>query len=179
MEPEASALTDGGELGGLEVRCTELGHVLVFHRKLGKLVHHAAKALAHEDHGLLHLDKVGVVAHESRRCTEVDDALGLGALDAVSVNVAHHVVTAALFFFFGDFEVDVLFVGLQFVHLLLRNREAEFHFGFGEVNPQLAPSLELVLRAEDETHFLAGVTLDKRAFELIAHVLSFFEFLQG
>ena len=106
----------------------------------------------------------------------MDNALGLWALDAVSVNVAHHVVTAALFFFFGDFEVDVLLVGLQFVHLLLRNREAEFHFGFGEVNPQLAPSLELVLRAEDETHFLAGVTLDKRAFELITHDLSFFEF---
>ncbi len=169
LEPEASALTHGRELGGLEVGGAELGHVLVFHRKLGKLVHHAAKTLAHENHGLLHLDKVGVVAHESRRCTEVDNALGLRALHAVSVNVAHHVVTAALFFFFGDFEVDVLLVGLQFVHLLLRNREAEFHFGFGEVNPQLAPSLELVLRAEDETHFLASITLDKRAFELITH----------
>ena len=83
--------------------------------------------------------------------------------------MAHHVVTAALFFFFGDFEVDVLLVGLQFVHLLLRNREAELHFGFGEVNPEPPPSLELVLRAEDETHFLASITLDKRAFELITH----------
>ncbi len=155
LKPEASALADGRELSSLEMRCTELGHVLVFHSKLGKFVHHAAKTLAHEDHSLLHLDKVGVVAHESRRCTEVDNALSLRALHAVSVNMAHHVVTAALFFFFGDFEVDVLFVGLQFVHLLLRNGEAEFHFGFGEVNPQLAPSLELVLRAEDETHFLA------------------------
>ena len=173
LKPEASALTDSRELGSLEVRCTELSHVLVFHGKLGKLVHHAAKTLAHENHGLLHLDKVSVVAHECRRCTEVDDALRLRALDAVSVDVAHHIVTAALFFFFGDFEVNVLFVGLQFVHLLLRNREAEFHFGFSEVNPQPPPSLELVLRAEDETHFLASITLDKRAFELITHVLSF------
>ena len=133
--------------------------VLVFHGKLGKLVHHAAKTLAHENHSLLHLDKVGVVTHECRRCTQVDDALGLRALHAVSVNVAHHIVTATLLFFFGDFEVNILLVGLQFVHLLLRNGEAEFHFGFGEVNPQLAPSLELVLRAENEAHFLASVTL--------------------
>ena len=169
LEPEASALADGRELGGLEVRGTELGHVLVFHGKLGKLVHHAAETLADHDEALLHLDEVGVVTHEGGSRTEVDDALGLGALNAVSVNVAHHVVTAALFFFFGDFKVDVGGMGLEFVHLFLRNRQPQLHLGFGEVDPQLAPGLELVLGAEEETHFLARITLDERAFELITH----------
>lgn len=174
LEPEAGALTHRGELGGLEVRGTELGHVLVFHRELAELVHHAAKTLAHDDQSLLHLDEVGVVAHESGSCAQVDDALCLRALHAVSVNVAHHVVTAALFFSFGNVKVDVGSVSLQFVHLFLSDGEAKFHFGFGQENPQLAPSLELVLRAEDETHFLRSITLNQRAFELITHFSSFF-----
>lgn len=174
LEPEAGALTHRGELGSLEVRGTELGHVLVFHRELAELIHHAAKTLAHDDQSLLHLDEVGVVADESGSRPQVDDALCLRALHAVSVNVAHHVVTAALFFGFGNVKVDVGRVSLQFVHLFLGDRQAKFHFGFGQENPQLAPSLELVLRAEDETHFLRSITLNQRAFELITHFSSFF-----
>ena len=70
-------------------------------------------------------------------------------------------------------------MSLEFVHLFLRNRETQFHFGFSEVNPQLAPGLELVLGAEEEAHFFASITLDERAFKLITHIFVLVEILQG
>ncbi len=173
LEPEASALANGRKLGSLEVRCTELRHILVFHRKLGKLVHHAAKTLANKDKTLLHLDQIGIVTDECGSRTQVNNALGLRALDAVSVDMAHHVMTATFFFGFSHVEVDIRSVSLQFIYLFLGNRKAEFHFGFGEINPEFTPSLELVLRAKDVAHFLRGITLNQRTFELITHVFSF------
>ena len=55
----------------------------------------------------------------------MDDALGLGALDAVGVDVAHDVVTDQPFPFLGDLVVDVVLVGFQLGDLLLGDGQAQ------------------------------------------------------
>ena len=45
----------------------------------------------------------------------MDDARRLGALLAVGIHVAHHVVADLMFPLLGDFIVDVVLVGFQLV----------------------------------------------------------------
>ena len=169
LNPQTRALSDRRQLGRLKMRRSELRHVLVFQGELRQLVDDAHQATAYVYHPLLHLDEIGIVSDKCAGRSQVNDSLRLRALDTVGIDMAHHVVTAALFFGFRDIEIDVLRVGLEFVYLLLRNRKAKLHFAFGEDNPELAPGFELVLRAEEKLHFPGSVSCIERVFVFVTH----------
>ena len=114
--PQGGALAHGGGLGGLAVGVGHAGHVLVLLGKVGQLCQHADELFAHQLQALPHHDDVGVVAHIAAGGTQMDDAGCLGALLAVGVDVAHHVVAHQLFPLDGDFIVDVVHMGFQLGH---------------------------------------------------------------
>ena len=72
--------------------------------------------LRHELQALPHHDDVGVVAHIAAGSTQMDDAGGLGALLAVGIDVAHHVVADQLLPGNGDVIVDIVHMGFQLGH---------------------------------------------------------------
>ena len=105
----------------------------------------------------------------------MNDALGVGALDAVSVNVAHDVVTDQPFPFLGDLVVDVVLVGLQLGDLLSGDGQAQLVLGLGQGDPEEPPGSELLIRGEKVLHFFAGVAGAEGALVGIVHcVLPFF-----
>ena len=86
------------------------------------------------------------------------DTLCVGALYAVSINVAHNVVTDELFALDCYVIVDIVLVSLELVNLLLSNRQTELHFSFRKSNPKSSPRPELHIRREDILHFLTRIT---------------------
>ena len=92
------------------------GHILVLFGEAGQLGQHAHQLFAHQLQALAHDDDVGIVAHIAAGGAQMDDAGGLGALLAVGVDVAHHVVADLLFPLGGDLIVDVVHMGFQFGH---------------------------------------------------------------
>ena len=87
----------------------------------------------------------------------MDDPLGVRALQAVGVDVAHHVVAALLLPADGVLVVDVVGVGLQLGDLLVGDGQALPLLGLGQGDPEFAPGAELVVVGEDVLHLLAGV----------------------
>ena len=108
---------------------------------------------------LTHHDDVGVVAHIAAGGTQMDDACRLGALLAVGVDMAHHVVAHQLFALNGDFIVDVVHMGFQLGHHFGGDiGQALLHLGPGQRHPQAAPGAELVVVREDVLHLIGGIT---------------------
>ena len=155
--PEGGPLAHRGELGGLAVGVGKAGHGLVFVGEFGQQGKHAQQLFAHQLQRLAHDDDVGVVAHIAAGGAQVDDALGVRALQAVGVDVAHHVVAALLLPADGVLIVDVVGVGLQLGDLLVGDGKALPLFGFGQGDPEFSPSTELVVVGEDVLHLPAGV----------------------
>ena len=87
----------------------------------------------------------------------MDDASGLGALLAVGVHVAHHVVADHLLPLLGHFVVDVVGVLFKLVDLLLGHRQAQFPLRLRQGDPQFPPGAELHVRGEQVLHFLVRV----------------------
>ena len=114
--PQGGALAHGGGLGGLAVGVGHAGHVLVLLGKVGQLGQHANELFADELQALPHHDDVGVVAHIAAGSTQMDDAGGLGALLAIGIDVAHHVVADQLLPGNGDVIVDIVHMGFQLGH---------------------------------------------------------------
>ena len=162
--PQGGPLAHGGGLGGLAVGVGHAGHILVLAGKAGQLGQHAHQLFAHQLQALAHDDDVGVVAHIAAGGAQVDDAGGLGALLAVSVDVAHHVVADQFFPRGGHLIVDVVHVGLQLGHHGGGDVvQALLHLGPGQGHPQPAPGAELVVVREDILHLVRGVPGGKRA----------------
>ena len=162
--PQGGALAHGGGLGGLAVGVGHAGHVLVLFGKVGQLGQHANELFADELQALPHHDDVGVVAHIAAGSTQMDDAGGLGALLAVGIDVAHHVVADQLLPGNGDVIVDIVHMGFQLGHHLGGDiGQALLHLGPGQRHPQAAPGAELVVIREDVLHLIGGVAGGKRA----------------
>ena len=87
----------------------------------------------------------------------MDNALRIRALQAVCIDVAHHIVAHYLLTCLGFGKVDVEGVFLQLCNLRIRNVQPQLLLRFGKGNPKAAPCLELVLLREDCLHLLAGV----------------------
>ena len=87
----------------------------------------------------------------------MDDARRLGALLAVGIDVAHHVVADHLFPLLGHLVVDVLGVGFQLVDLLLGDGQAQLHLRLRQGDPKLPPGAELHVRGEQVFHFLVRI----------------------
>ena len=132
--------------------------------KVGQLCQHTDELFAHQLQALAHDDDVGVVAHVAAGSAQMDDARRLGALLAVGVDMAHHVVADQLFAGDGDIVVDVVHMGFQLGHHLGGDvGQALVHLGPGQRHPQAAPGAELVVVREDVLHLIGGVTGGKRA----------------
>jgi len=146
------------------VGVSHAGHVLVLLGEAGQLCQHADQLFADELQPLPHHDDVGVVAHIAAGSTQMDDAGGLGALLAVGVDVAHHVVAHQLFAGDGHIVVDVIHVGFQLCHHFGGDvGQALLHLRAGQRHPQAAPRAELVVVREDVLHLVGGIAGRKRA----------------
>ena len=157
VHPQGGALADGGQLGGLAVGVGEAGHILVLVGKLGQVRQHADGLLAHQLQSLAHDDDVGIIAHIAAGSTQMDDTLGLGALQTVGIDVAHDIVTHQLFAGDGILVVHVVLVGFQLGNLLIGDGKALLLLGLGQRDPQLAPGAELVVVREDILHLVRGI----------------------
>ena len=85
----------------------------------------------------------------------MDNSLCLRALFAVSVNMAHYVVTNPFFLSLGNLVVYILGMSLKLCNLLVGNIQAELLFTLSKSNPKLSPSLKLEIGRENIFHFLA------------------------
>ena len=157
VHPQSGALAHGGELCGLAVGVGQAGHVLVLVGKLGQVGQGADDLLVHQFQALAHDDHVGVVTHIAAGGAQMDDALGVGALQAVGIDVAHHVMTDQLFPGGSLFVVDVVLVGFQLGDLLVGDVQALLLLGFGQGNPQTAPGAELVVIGKNILHLVRSI----------------------
>ena len=88
---------------------------------------------------------------------KMDDALCLGALQAVGVDVAHHVMADELLARNGVLIVDVVHVRLQLGNLLIGVGQALLLLGLSQRDPQPAPGAELVVVREDVLHLIRRI----------------------
>ena len=135
----------------------QAGHVLVFIGKLGQIGQHTDDLFADQLQGLPHDDHIGVIAHIAAGGTQMNDALCLGALQAVGIDVAHHVMAYQLFPGDGVLVIDVILVGFQLGNLFVGDGQALLLLGLGQGNPQLAPGAELVVVREDILHLVRSI----------------------
>ncbi len=162
--PQGSALAHSGGLCGLAVGVGHAGHVLVLLGEAGQLGQHTDQLLADEFQALPHDDDVGVVAHIAAGCPQMQNACRFGTLQAVGVDVAHHVVAHQLLPLDGDLIVDIVHMGFQLGHHLGGDvGQALFHLGPGQRHPQAAPGPELVVVREDILHLVGRIAGGKRA----------------
>ena len=162
IHPQSGALAHGGQLGGLAVGVGEAGHVLVLGGELRQIGNDADELFAHQFKALPHDDDIGVVAHIAAGSAQMDDALRLGALQAVGVDMAHHIMTHQLFPCGGVLVVDIVLVGLQLGDLLIGDVQTLFLLGLGQRDPQPPPGAELVVIGEDVLHLVRGIPGGKR-----------------
>ena len=92
----------------------------------------------------------------------MDDARRLRALQAVGVDVAHHVVAHLALAGLGISIVDVVAVGLQLGDLLVRDGKAELLFRAGQGDPQPPPGAEFEVLREKVLHLRAGIARGER-----------------
>ena len=111
--------------------------------KAGKGVEDADQLIPNQDQALPHQYNVCVVPHIAACGAQMDDGHRLGALCAVGVNMSHDVVAQLLLFFRRHLVVDIVYVGLQLLHLLLRNRQTKLHLRPRKSHPQPAPGRKL------------------------------------
>ena len=171
VHPERGALADGGQLRGLAVGVGQAGHGLVLVGELGQICQHADDLLAHELQALAHDDDVGVVTDIAAGRAQMDDALCLGALQAVGVDVAHHVMADELLARNGVLIVDVVLVRLQLGNLLIGDGQALLLLGLSQRDPQPAPGAELVVVREDVLHLIRRIARRERRniFVVLCH----------
>ena len=162
VHPQGSALANGGQLGGLAVGVSQAGHILVLLGKIGQVGQHADQLFAHQLQAFAHDDNIGVIANIAAGSTQVDDTLCLGALQAVSVNMAHDIVAHQLFAGSGFLVIDVILVGFQLGNLFIGNVQALLLLSLGQRNPQPAPGAELVIVRESILHLIGSITGGKR-----------------
>ena len=92
----------------------------------------------------------------------MNDARRLRALQAVGINVAHHIVTALPLPALRILIIDVVLVRFQLGNLFVRDVQALLLFSLRQGDPQLAPSAEFIVLGKNELHLLAGISGRKR-----------------
>ena len=121
----------------------ETRKIFIFQRKFRKLVHKINELLADKLHRFGHSNDIGVVTYIAGGCTEVDNSLCLRALNAVSIDMGHNVVSDELFSLGRNVIVDILGMSLQLINLLLSYIQSKLHFALCKCDPQSAPCFEL------------------------------------
>jgi len=128
LNPQASTLANGDQLGRLAVSETQARQILVFLGKLRQLVDDNGQLGDEDVETITEQDQVGVVSAVARSSTPVDDTGSSRGNLAKGVDVGHDIVSPALLLFGGNLELLVLNGGVS-LHLLNRiigDRKAEF-----------------------------------------------------
>ena len=162
IHPQRSALANGGQLSGLQVGIGQSGHILVLLGKIGQQSQHANQLFAHQLQAFAHNDHIGIIAHIAAGGTQMNDAGCLGALQAIGVHMAHHIVANQFFTGNGILVVDVVLVGFQLGDLFIGDAKALLLLGLSQSDPQAAPCAELVVFAENILHFVRRIAGRKR-----------------
>ena len=157
VHPEGGTLAHSGQLGGLAVGIGQSRHILVLPGEISQQGNDPNQLFPDQFQALAHNDNIGVVSHIAAGGSQMDDSFGFGALEAVSVHMAHDIVTDQLFPGHRILIVDVVQVGSQLVQLLLGNIQALIFLSLGQCQPEPPPGAELVVLREDVLHFLRGI----------------------
>lgn len=160
LDPQGGSLTNSGQLSRLEVGPAQNWQVLVLHGKLGQSVNDINQLWDQDIVSISQEDQIGVVGHETRGGTQVNDT-GSGRTSLTeNVHVGHDVVSNLGLLNSGS--GDLLVSDLQmFFHLgnsLVRDDgKTNLLLGNGQVVPQLSPGGKSVSQRENLRHFLGGV----------------------
>ena len=157
LDPQGGPFAHGGGLSRLEVGESQGGQVLIGLGKVGQHPDDTHNLVANELEGFGHDDDVRIVPHVAGGGAPVDDARSLGALLAIGVHMAHHIVADHLFPLLGHFVVDVVGVLLQLCNLLICNGQPQLLLRLSQSNPKLPPGAELHVRGKKVFHFLVRV----------------------
>ena len=177
LHPQGGALSYRGGLSGLKMGECQRGKILVAVRKGGKFCQHVHQFFLHQLQSLCHDDDVRIVAHIAGGRAQMDDALCLRALHAVSINMAHHVMAHFFFPCLCHIIVDVVRMAFQLFDLLIRDGQAQLLLRLRQRDPQPSPGAELLIGRKNVLHFLTRIPLRKRAHISVRIAHSPFSFL--
>ena len=153
------------------MRETECRHGLILVCELRELFDHGEESLTSQDQSFTHQKDIGVIADIAGCGAEVDDALCLRTLFAVSMHMRHNVMTNEFLFAGCDVVVDIFLTGLELGDLFISDVKSQFFFTGSQVDPQLSPCLKLMIRREDRLHFFTRIAGIQRALINILHDL--------
>ena len=94
----------------------------------------------------------------------MNDALRARRIEAVSVNVRHHIMPNLFFPRCDHIVIDGAYMRGQLVHLRLRDGQAQIVLRPRQRNPEPAPRLVAHIRGEQVQHGLRRVARSQRAF---------------
>ena len=164
LQPEGRALADGRQLGRLVMRIGQRRHGGIAVGKVAEVPHGGLQLFFEVPQRLAVDDEICVVRDVAARRAQMDDALRAGRVEAVGVDVRHHVVADFLLPLRNSVIVDGADVRGQLVHLLLRDRQAERMLRPGQRHPEPAPRFVAHIRGKQVQHGLRRVARGKRAF---------------
>ena len=99
----------------------------------------------------------------------MDDPLRFGALDSISVDVAHYIMPHLFFPCFCYFIINIVFMCFQLGDLLIRDVQSQLFFRFRQRNPQTAPGFKLKICGKQVLHLFTGITSAEGAFIVRPH----------
>ena len=102
----------------------------------------------------------------------MDDAGGVGALLAVGVDVAHHIMADLLLTGLRHLIVDIVLMCDQLLDLFIADIQSQLLLALCQRDPQPAPGTKLLVVGKQLLHLLAGITLCQRALVNIVHACS-------
>ncbi len=162
LNPHCSPLADSSRLGRLQMRPAQRRQFTVLQSELPHPVDHSSERNAGHAQRVTQDHQVGVVGHIATGGTEVDDRLGQRTDRAEGLYVRHHVVPLLSLEGSGGRVVDVTQMGLHLGELRAGDREPELLLGACELQPELAPEIELVVVAKQLLHGIRRVAADER-----------------
>ena len=172
LHPESRSLSHCRGLRGLEVGKAQRRKTLVGVRELGKLCQNIDQFPAYQAERFAHDDHIGIISHVAACRAEMDDALRLGALQSICIDMAHNVVADDLLTRLRFRIVDIIGVFLELRDLLIRDRKSQLLLCLCQRDPQFSPRSELHVGREDILHLSACVSLGKRAhISVICHAV--------
>ena len=133
--------------------------ILIGAREAGKTRDHIDDLAPHQGKRISHDNQIGVIANIAAGRAEVDNSLCLRTLQAIGIDMAHHVMPHKLLPGLGILIIDVILMGLQLIDLLLRNIQSQLFLGLSQRDPQLSPCAELLILGEQVLHLLGCVSL--------------------
>ena len=169
LDPQAGPLADRGELGRLEVRKRKRWQRTVPPGEIGQGTRSGGDFARNDAQRLPHQDKVRVVADVGAGGAEVDYGPGIGTLDSVGPDVAHHIVERLALVRLGVGVVYLVAKPLHLGNLLVGNAEPELFLGLCQRNPERPPRAELPVGRKDRARLIGAPARHKRVFKTVAH----------